>query len=167
MSNLILLIILCSFLECAYKKIPIYEEFITGVKEGMHYLMILFPSIMLLTLWVNLFLSSGFISLIGTFFIRFFSIPLDLLLMAFTRPISSQTSLIILKRIYDHYGIDHLYSLMGSILQTGSDTTLYVVSLYYGSIHLKKYSYTLWLGFFLDFLSFVFMLCFYYLGMIS
>ena len=43
--------------------------------------------------------------------------------MAFTRPISSQTSLIILKRIYDHYGIDHLYSLMGSILQTGSDTT--------------------------------------------
>ena len=151
MSNLILLIILWSFLECAYKKIPIYEEFITGVKEGMHYLMILFPSLMLLTLWVNLFLSSGFISLIGTF----------------TRPISSQTSLIILKRIYDHYGIDHLYSLMGSILQTGSDTTLYVVSLYYGSIHLKKYSYTLWLGFFLDFLSFVFMLCFYYLGMIS
>ena len=138
MSNLILLIILWSFLECAYKKIPIYEEFITGVKEGMHYLMILFPSLMLLTLWVNLFLSSGFISLIG-----------------------------ILKRIYDHYGIDHLYSLMGSILQTGSDTTLYVVSLYYGSIHLKKYSYTLWLGFFLDFLSFVFMLCFYYLGMIS
>ena len=134
MSNLILLIILWSFLECAYKKIPIYEEFITGVKEGMHYLMILFPSLMLLTLWVNLFLSSGFISLI---------------------------------RIYDHYGIDHLYSLMGSILQTGSDTTLYVVSLYYGSIHLKKYSYTLWLGFFLDFLSFVFMLCFYYLGMIS
>ena len=132
MSNLILLIILWSFLECAYKKIPIYEEFITGVKEGMHYLMILFPSLMLLT-----------------------------------RPISSQTSLIILKRIYDHYGIDHLYSLMGSILQTGSDTTLYVVSLYYGSIHLKKYSYTLWLGFFLDFLSFVFMLCFYYLGMIS
>mgnify|MGYP000051957929 FL=1 len=55
MSNLILLIILWSFLECAYKKIPIYEEFITGVKEGMRYLMILFPSIMLLTLWVNLF----------------------------------------------------------------------------------------------------------------
>ena len=48
MSNLILLIILWSFLECAYKKIPIYEEFITGVKEGMHYLMILFPSLMLL-----------------------------------------------------------------------------------------------------------------------
>ena len=37
MSNLILLIILWSFLECAYKKIPIYEEFITGVKEGMRY----------------------------------------------------------------------------------------------------------------------------------
>ena len=102
------------------------------------------------------FLSSGFIFFNRYFLYSIFSIPLDLLLMAFTRPISSQTSLIILKRIYDHYGIDHLYSLMGSILQTGSDTTLYVVSLYYGSIHLKKYSYTLWLGFFLDFLSFVF-----------
>ena len=47
--------------------------------------------------------------------------------MAFTRPISSQTSYYF-KRIYDHYGIDSSYSLMGSILQTGSDTTLYVVS---------------------------------------
>ena len=77
--------------------------------------------------------------------------------MAFTRPISSQTSLIILKRIYDHYGIDHLYSLMGSILQTGSDTTLYVVSLYYGSIHFKKYSLYIMVRLFLRF-SFI---CFY------
>ena len=167
MSNLILLIILWSFLECAYKKIPIYEEFIAGVKEGMQYLLVLFPSLMLLTLWVNLFISSSFVTFISSLFIHFFSLPLDLLLMAFTRPISSQTSLIILKRIYEHYGVDHLYSLMGSILQTGSDTTLYVVSLYYGSIRTKKYSYTLWLGFFLDFLAFVLMLCFYYLGMIS
>ena len=73
MSNLILLIILWSFLECAYKKIPIYEEFITGVKEGMHYLMILFPSLMLLTLWVNLFLSSGFISFNRYFLYSIFS----------------------------------------------------------------------------------------------
>ncbi len=34
MSNLILLIILWSFLECAYKKIPIYEEFITGERRN-------------------------------------------------------------------------------------------------------------------------------------
>ena len=53
MSNLILLIILWSFLECAYKKIPIYEEFITGVKEGMRYLMILFPSIIVIEKQIN------------------------------------------------------------------------------------------------------------------
>lgn len=167
MSSLIIIIILWSFIECAYKKISVYDLFIEGVKEGCHYFLSLFPTLMVLTLWVNLFISSGVVSLIGNIFIHFISIPIDLILMAFTRPISSQTSLIILKRIYEHYGIDHLYSLMGSIVQTGSDTTLYVVSLYYGSIHLKKYSYTLWLGFFLDFLAFVLMLCFYYLGMIS
>lgn len=56
MSNLILLIILWSFLECAYKKIPIYEEFITGVKEGMQLFNdSFFPSINVLTLWVHLF----------------------------------------------------------------------------------------------------------------
>ena len=132
------------FLECAYKKY-LFMKFITGVKEGMHYLMILF------SFNASYFMGQIFFLVVVYLFNRYFlysifSIPLDLLLMAFTRPISSQTSLIILKRIYDHYGIDHLYSLMGSILQTGSDTTLYVVSLYYGSIHLK-YSYTLWLGF--------------------
>ena len=56
-------------------------------------------TIMLLTLWVNLFISSSFVTFISSLFIHFFSLPLDLLLMAFTRPISSQTSLIILKRL--------------------------------------------------------------------
>lgn len=72
MSNLILIIILWSFLECAYKKIPIYEEFIAGVKEGMQYLLVLFPSLMLLTLWVNLFISSSFVTFISSLFIHFF-----------------------------------------------------------------------------------------------
>ena len=93
MSNLILIIILWSFLECAYKKIPIYEEFIAGVKEGMQYLLVLFPSLMLLTLWVNLFISSSFVTFISSLFIHFFSLPLDLLLMAFTRLESSGKSM--------------------------------------------------------------------------
>ena len=94
-------------------------------------------------------------------------IPVDLLIMAVIRPLSGQGAMVLLKRIYECYGIDHVYSLLASIVQTGSDTTLYVVTLYFGSIKEKNYRYSLVLGFFLDFLAFSMIICFYHFGMIS
>ena len=48
------------------------------------------------------------------------------------------------------YGVDHPYSILGSIVQTGSDTTFYVVTLYFGSIKLQNNRYALKLGLWLD-----------------
>ena len=164
MNSLIWILLLWSLLECFFKGISVYEVFIQGVKEGFMLISTIFPVLLVLTLWVNLMQSCGIMELLEKMFVhlqQWFQIPLDIFVMCFIRPVSSQGAMIILKSIYERFGVDHSFSILASIIQTGSDTTLYVVSLYYGSIHLKKYSYTLWLGFFLDFLSFVFMLCFY------
>lgn len=170
MNSFILIIILGSFLECCLHHISIYETFIEGVKEGCHYLLTLFPPLMFLTLVISLFQSCGITTLLVSFFkelLIILNIPVDLLVMAFVRPLSGQGAMVLLKRIYESYGIDHVYSLLASIVQTGSDTTLYVVTLYFGSIKEKNYRYSLVLGFFLDFLAFSMMICFYHFGMIS
>lgn len=170
MNSFILIIILGSFLECCLHHVSIYETFIEGVKEGCHYLLTLFPPLMFLTLVVSLFQSCGITTLLVSFFkelLNILNIPVDLLVMALVRPLSGQGAMILLKRIYESYGIDHVYSLLASIVQTGSDTTLYVVTLYFGSIKEKNYRYSLVLGFFLDFLAFSMMICFYHFGMIS
>ena len=132
--------------------------------------MTLFPPLMFLTLIVSLFQSCGITTLLIDLLkelLNVLHIPVDLLVMAIIRPLSGQGAMVLLKRIYECYGIDHVYSLLASIVQTGSDTTLYVVTLYFGSIKEKNYHYSLVLGFFLDFLAFSMIICFYHFGMIS
>lgn len=169
MNSFILVIILWSLIECLVLKINVYEVFIEGVKEGISYLFSIFPALMFLTLWVMLFQSCGIISIFISIFNKvlvFFKIPIDIFIMALTRPISGQGALVLLKGIYDKYGVDHVYSILGSIIQTGSDTTLYVVSLYFSGIKEKSSQGILVLGFVLDFIGFILAIGFYFFGMI-
>ena len=169
MNSFILVIILFTLIECLISKINIYDTFIEGVKEGISYLFSIFPALMFLTLWVMLFQSCGIINVFIMIFnnvMVFFKIPIDIFIMALTRPISGQGALVLLKGIYDSYGVDHVYSILGSIIQTGSDTTLYVVSLYFSGIKENSNQSILVLGFVLDFIGFVLAVGFYYFGMI-
>lgn len=153
MNNIIFALLLWSLLSCVKKKVSVYQEFIKGVKEGLHFIIIIFPTLMLLTLWVNLFQNCGLINLCMLFFRGFcqlLHVPIDILFMCLIRPISSQGAMVILKSLYDTFGVDHVYSILGSIIQTGSDTTLYVVSLYFESVKRKNVFIALFLGFLLD-----------------
>lgn len=166
MNNFILLLLLWSLIEGLYKKVPVYHEFIDGVKEGLELVIVIFPTLMLLTLWVNLFQVCGLTLLLENIFVfihQFLHLPIDIFLMCLIRPISSQGSLVVLKNIYDRFGVDHAFSILGSIIQTGSDTTLYVVSLYFQSIRAKKSHFPLILGLFLDMTACLLAFVFYYI----
>lgn len=170
MNNFILILLLWSLVEGISKNVSFYHEFIKGVKEGLELFIVIFPTLMLLTLWVNLFQSCGITFLLENLFVfvhHMFNVPIDIFLMCLIRPISSQGSLVILKSIYDRFGVDHVFSILGSIIQTGSDTTLYVVSLYFQSIKIKKSNFPLFLGLFLDFLACLMAFVFYWLFIID
>ena len=95
---------------------------------------------MAFTLWVTCFQYCGLIELLEIGFKSIFTIlniPIDIFMMMIVRPFSSNGSLTILNNIFLKYGVDHPYSILGSIIQTGSDTTFYVVTLYFGSIKLQ------------------------------
>ena len=104
---------------------------------------------MAFTLWVTCFQYCGLIELLEIGFKSIFAIlniPIDIFMMMIVRPFSSNGSLTILNNIFLKYGVDHPYSILGSIIQTGSDTTFYVVTLYFGSIKLQNNRYALKLG---------------------
>ena len=170
MNKIIIIFLGIVFIDGILKRKNMFDYFIEGVKEALSLFKPLFTTLVAFMLFVTCMRNSGFIDILGKLLapvLDIFQIPVDIAVLSLLRPVSANASLSFLYSIYEFFGIDHPVSLLGTLIQSGSDTTLYVVSLYYGSIHLKKYSYTLWLGFFLDFLSFVFILCFYYLGMIS
>lgn len=149
-SNLIIpLIVLFIIIYGIRKKVPVYDTFLEGSKDSVGMIMSLFPTFLAMILGVNILINSGFLSFILGLFKPIFSmlnIPLEILPLAAIRPISGSASLAILNNIYDNHGPDSFVGLLASVMQGSTDTTLYVITLYFGSVGIKKIRYALWAG---------------------
>lgn len=131
------------------KKIDVYDTFIDGVKESFSMIFNLFPTFIAMILAVNLFINSGFLDFLLNILKPLFSyikVPVEVLPLAIVRPISGSASLAYLNSIYSIHGPDSFIGLLGSVMQGSTDTTLYVISLYFGSIGIKKIRYSLFAG---------------------
>lgn len=136
----------------------IYDTFINGVKESFSMILNLFPTFIAMILAVNLFINSGFLPFILEYLRPIFNllkIPVEILPLAIIRPISGSASLAYLNNIYSAHGPDSFLGLLGSVMQGSTDTTLYVISLYFGSIGIKKIRYSLLAGLFADLIGIV------------
>lgn len=145
------LVVLLVLVYAIYKKVNIYDVFIDGAKESFDMILRLFPCLLAMILAVNVFLKSDIVNLFN--FISF--IPSQIIPMIIMRPISGTTSLAILTNIYQSFGPDGSLGLMASFIQGTTDTTFYVITLYFGSIGIKKIKYALWAGLFADLVSIV------------
>ncbi len=125
---LVLFVILYS-----YNKTNIYESFIEGVKESFVLFKDIFPTLLAMTVAVNIFINSNFLSL-------FFK-GANLVTMIILRPLSGNASFSVLNDIYKVFGVDHFISFFSSLIQATSDTTFYVLTLYFGVIKIKKIRY--------------------------
>ena len=109
----------------------------------------LFPTFIAMILAINLFINSGFLEYILSFFKGVFElikVPVEILPLAIVRPISGSASLAYLNNIFTKYGPDSFIGLLSSVIQGCTDTTLYVITLYFGSIGIKKIRYSLIAG---------------------
>lgn len=150
LSQIILpLIVLFIILYGIYKKVPIYDVFLEGAKESFSLIMSMFPCMLAMVLGVNIFLKSGFLNFVFEFLnplLQVINLPLEILPLAFIRPISGSSSLAILASILKKYGPDSFIGRMASIMQGSTDTTFYILTLYYGSVGIKKIRYSLIAG---------------------
>jgi len=152
------LIVLTIILYGYKKKINIYDSFLKGVMEGLKTSVSIFPNIIAMIFAVNLLISSGFIETIFSFLkpvLSNFGLSTDILSMAFFRPISGNASLAIMNNIFETHGPDSLMGRLASTLQGSTDTTFYVLALYFGSVGIKKTRYALGVGLFADFIGMI------------
>lgn len=109
----------------------------------------LFPTFIAMILAINLFINSGFLdfalSLLKPLF-DLIKVPVEILPIAIVRPISGSASLAYLNNIFTKYGPDSFIGLLSSVMQACTDTTFYVITLYFGSIGIKKIRYSLFAG---------------------
>ena len=153
-SNLILpLIVLVIILYGVKKNVNVYDTFTQGAKESYDMILKLFPTMLGMILGVNIFVKSGvlnFILDILTPLINIIKIPKEIIPLAILRPVSGSSGIALLQTIIEKYGPENIISKMSSVIQGSTDTTLYIITLYFGSIGIKKTKYALKVGLLAD-----------------
>lgn len=132
-----------------YHKVDVYDVFLEGAKESFSFIMTMFPSMLAMVLGVNIFLKSGVVSFVFEFLdplFKILSFPIEILPLAFIRPISGSSALAILSSILKEHGPDSFLGRLASVMQGSTDTTFYILTLYYGSVGIKKIKYSLIAG---------------------
>ena len=135
------------------KKVDIYDTFCLGAMNGLKTSLKVFPFLCGMIFAVNLIVDSGLINFIFSPLTNILSkvnLPIDILPMAFLRPISGTASLALLNDILGNFGPDSFVGRVASTIQGSTDTTFYVITLYFGSIGVTKIKYALKVGLFAD-----------------
>ena len=153
-SNLFIpILVLIVILYAAKKKVNVYDSFVEGAKEGLPMALNMFPPLLAMIFGINIFTSSGLIDDVFVFLKPLFymiHVPLEILPVAVMRPLSGSFGLALLNDMYELYGPDSFLSILSSVIQGSSDTTLYIITLYFGTIGIKKIKYALWAGLLAD-----------------
>lgn len=128
------------------KRVPVFDIFLKGAKEGMLLLYNIAPTIMGLVFAVDLLRSSGAINVICDFVAPaadFLGFPKEIVPMMLLRPVSGSGSTALLTSLYKECGPDSFAGQVASVLAGSSETTFYAVAMYFGSIKVKKIRHTL------------------------
>ena len=132
-----------------YKRVDIYQEFLNGVTEGLKLSMQIFPSMFAMIVAVTVLVKSNIINDISSYInISFF--PKEIIPIAILRPISSSSSLMILNNILKTFGVDSVIGKIASVITGSTDTTIYIIGLYYASVGVKKIKHSLFVGLLAD-----------------
>lgn len=133
MTDFILPTIVLLIIIYSAKKINVYDAFIEGTKESFAIILEIFPCLLSMILAVNILNNSQILSN--------FSDNANILSMIIMRPLSANASLGILNNIYKVNGPDSFLGFFASLIQATSDTTFYVITLYFGAVGIKKIRY--------------------------
>ena len=130
------------------KKVPVYEEFIEGAKDGFKVSISIIPYLVAIIVAVSMFRASGILDWLKDFANNI--IPPDIIPLMLTRPLSGSAALGIFSDIVKEYGADSYIAKLTAIMVGSSETTFYVLAVYFGSVGIKKYRYALLTGIIAD-----------------
>lgn len=147
------LMIFCILIAGMVKKVPIYEEFIEGAKDGFKVSISIIPYLVAIIVGISMFKASGGIemitNLIGGFLERL-SVPVDVIPIMITRSLSGSATLGLFSDIANTYGPESYITKLAAVMVGSSETTFYVLAVYFGSVGIKKYRYALLTGIIAD-----------------
>lgn len=147
-NGLILLIFLLIILGGIYKKINIFESFIEGAKEGFNTCVKIIPYLVGMLVAISLLRTSGVFDLIISgmkYIVEVASLDtrfIDGLPTALIKPLSGSGARGMMIDTMTTFGVDSFPARLSAILQGSSDTTFYVIAVYFGAVGVRNTRYT-------------------------
>ncbi len=123
------------------KKIPVYDTFIEGAREGLDTCFDILPFIIGIFIAIEALTTSGAMGLIEDFlkpFLELIGIPEDLTSIILLRPVSGSGSLVVVEKIMEKTGTDTLAGRAASVMVGSCETVFYVLALYFSVTSVKK-----------------------------
>lgn len=159
-SAIILLGIIVSFILMGLKnKINVYESFIDGAKDGFNVAIKIIPYLVAILVAIGVFRSSGTLDFIVDGFKAFFALFgfntdfADALPVAFLKPLSGSGARAAMLEVFANpeFGVDSFAGKVASVLQGSTETTFYVLAVYFGAVKIKNSRYAAAAGLIADF----------------
>ena len=124
-----------------YKRVPVYESFVEGAKEGFQVAVRIIPYLVAILFAVAMFRASGAMDALARFLspvLEPLGFPAEVLPMAIVRPLTGSGSAAIVVDMINRYGEDSIYVKMAATIFGSSETTFYVIAVYFGAINIRK-----------------------------
>ena len=142
----------------AMRKVKVYEVAVEGAKEGFQIAVRIIPYLVLMLVSIAVFRASGamdvFIAALRPL-TDLVGIPADALPMAIMRPLSGSGSIGVMTEIMQTHGTDSYLGMLVSTMYGSTETTFYVVAVYFGSVGIRNTRHALPTGLIADFISFL------------
>lgn len=145
-------------LYAALRRVKVYEEFVDGAKEGFDVAIRIIPYLVAMLVAVGMFRAAGGIDLLSRALapvMNALGFPTDLLPMVLVRPLSGSGSLGFFTELVKQFGPDSLIARMAGTIYGSTETTFYVLAVYFGSVAIKRTRHALLAGLTADFVSVV------------
>lgn len=144
------------------KKVPVYEVFTDGAKDGFKVAVNIIPYLVAIIVAISMFRASGIIEMIETALsgvLAQIHVPADVIPVMIVRSLSGSAALGVFSDIANTLGPDDYATKLSAIMVGSSETTFYVLAVYFGAVGISKLRYALIVGLLADIIGIVAAIC--------
>ena len=145
-------------LYAALRRIKVYEEFVEGAKDGFEVALRIVPYLVAILVAIGMFRAAGGIDLLSKALapvMLAIGFPADLLPLVLMRPLSGSGTLGVFTELVKTFGPDSLLARTAGTIFGSTETTFYVLAVYFGSVGIKHTRYAVLAGLTADFVGVV------------
>lgn len=135
------------------KKVKVYEVFVEGAKDGFNTSVRIIPYLVAMLFAIGIFRASGAMDVLASLFApatNLIGMPSETLALAFMRPLSGSGSLGIMTELMKVHGPDSFIGVLAATMYGSTETTFYVLAVYFGSVQIKNTRHALPAGLIAD-----------------